>query len=211
MSFDKDDPRQKEVNGAILCADWPGGYSRKMEKEMFFSASDVGSDMDMRGTIVFAFVPYSAGTSRYDDFAMSFPVLTRKEIADHDMMSKLPMRWLGTPERGALAFIGHVDTNWAFPITATRTRDAERRPAPGLFSQMLRQLMNGYTVGLAMDNFRRRFALNATLLLSQLTTQKPSDESRWLVSEKLATVDIRNYVVIGDPAVSTPARRAELQ
>jgi hypothetical protein len=71
--------------------------------------------------------------------------------------------------------------------------------------------MNGYTVGLAMDNFRRRFALNATLLLSQLTGQTRGDHSRELVNETLATLDIRNYVIIGDPAVSTPARRAELQ
>ena len=71
--------------------------------------------------------------------------------------------------------------------------------------------MNGYTVGLAMDSFRRRFALNATLLLSHLTAQTPGEDSRELVTERLATLDIRNYVIVGDPAVSTPARRAELQ
>ena len=207
LQFDKGDPSQEAAAGAILCADWPGFGD--MRKEMFLLASDVDS---IWISAELSYLPLCRTvTSRFDDFHMPFQSESRWENANHDMMSRLPMQWLCAPERGALAFIGHVDRNYSFPITATKTGDAEPQPAPGLFSQMLRQLMNGYTVGLAMDNFRRRFALNATLLLSQLTTQKPGDESRELVEEQLATLDIRNYVIVGDPAVSTPARRAELQ
>jgi hypothetical protein len=209
MGSSKNSPDPEERNGAIVCAEWPGFGA--VENEMIFSASDTGPDFNLRGSIIFAFVSNSAGTPRYDEFDMSFPIETRKELFEHDLMSRLPMRWLGVPDRGALAFIGHVDRNWAFSIVPTKMGDGSSRPAPGLFSQTLRLLMNGYTIGLAMDSFRRRFALNATLLTSQLAAQLPPSGSRELVNNRLATIDIRNYVIIGDPAVSSPARRKELQ
>jgi hypothetical protein len=211
MSFSKDHPRQKEDAGAILCADYKGPPG-PVQSEMFFAASDVGAEIDLTGTIVFAApLCFGAGTPRYDDFSLSSVVQNEsRELASRELMSKLPMQLLGVPNRGALAFIGHVDRCWSFSITGTKKTDSpDRPPPPGLFSQVLGQLMNGYTIGLAMDGFRRRVALNATLLISRLA-QSLTTESRELVNQKLATFDVRNYVIIGDPAVSSPARRIEL-
>ena len=212
MQFDKNDARQKDLTGAILCAEFEGRHET-ITDEMFLSASDCGERLDLSGAIAFAFMPHGAGTSQFDDFDVWRPVEERLQLADHDMMSRLPMRWLGIPERGALAFIGHVDANYAFSITPPKTVDAVSldRPLPGLFAQTLRQLMNGYTIGLAMDSFRRRFALNATSLVWRLSKRSQNDESRELIDDQLATLDIRNYVIIGDPAVSSPAGRRDLQ
>src|SRR5262249_18611965 len=126
---------------------------------------------------------------------------------NQELISKLPMRLLGIPNQGALAFIGHVDRAWQFSITAT---DARQMATPGLFSEILRQLMNGYTVGFAMDGMPRRFARDATLVISGLLA-RPSMNERELTIRRLAATDIRNYVIIGDPAVSSPARGGELR
>jgi hypothetical protein len=210
MMYRRDHPAQEDMNGAILCAGWPGFGS--ITGEVVFSASDVSAEIDLKGTIVLANFCFGAGTPRYDDFSMSF--IQNKplpELASRELMSKLPMQLLGVPSRGALAFIGHVDRCWGFSISGIDSPNSPNRPPPppGLFSQVFGQLMNGYTIGFAMDGFRRRFALNATLLISKLA-QSPIDE-RKLVSAKLATFDVRNYVIIGDPAVSSPARRDELR
>ncbi|WP_051505808.1 serine protease [Mesorhizobium sp. WSM2561] len=210
LSFSKDDPRQKELAGAILCAEFAGRQA--ITEDMYFSALDSSAEIDLKGTIVFAFVGYSAGTPRFDDFE-EYPAERRRELANYDLMSKLPMRWLGIPDRrGALAFIGHVDTNWAFSIEPLKTGPTEpaRYHVPSLFTQALRQLMNGYTVGLAMEGFRRRFALNVTLLVSELLPSS-TDETVQPNAARRAAIDIRNYVIIGDPAVSSPARQAELR
>ncbi len=77
MQFGKGDPRQEAASGPSCALI---GSDLVIKEEMFLSASDVGSDLDISGAIVFAFVSSSAGTSRFDDFAISFPSETRREM-----------------------------------------------------------------------------------------------------------------------------------
>jgi hypothetical protein len=212
MQTRKDSPKQRELQGAILCSEWPG--FGKVEDGMFFSAADLTADLDLTGTIIFAFVSFSAGTPQYDEFFMDYnesrlDLSKRPKLADHDIMSMLPMQLLGITNRGALAFIGHVDRNFAFPIQSKDggAAGASERNTPGLFSGLLRRLMNGYTVGLAMDEFRRRYTREATVL--QKLQQTPGGDDRQISNAALEATDMRNYVIIGDPAVSSPARLVE--
>jgi hypothetical protein len=205
MSFTNNHPRQKSNQGAVVCADWPGFGTIK--DEQIFSCSDVGDGIKLGGTIIFANSAFSAGTPKFDDFVMDWSVPVLQQISNQDMMSPLPMQLLGIEKHGALAFIGHVDRNWAFSIQSSK-REGDDYRAPGLFSGVLRRLMNGYTVGLAMDEFRRRYALEVTKLLAGLPS-KSTRESQQSVYALLATLDARNYVIIGDPAVSTPAHLVE--
>ena len=141
-----------------------------------------------------AFGEYTAGTPAGDDFGRA------NATADQAMISRLPMRLLGNPAGGLLAFVGHVDMIWAFSFLA-----ADGTPSIEAFSGFISTLMNGGTVGLAMQSFRMRAArlIAATLDFFSLDPNNPSPTPTQLVKNRLiAAKDMRNYIILGDPAVA---------
>jgi len=197
MGFPSGDPRQREAQGALLCADWPGreSWSGPIPEEHYFAAADVPAAADLRGMVAFHFACYSAGVPRRQDFGGSGRALPRR-LAPRSFLARLPERLL---ERGALAVFGHVERawNWSFEWAGTD------EPQVQTFESALGELFDGRPVGAAFEVFHRRYA--------ELAADLAEERRRWQRGESrdpksialvwTAMQDARNHLLLGDPAV----------
>jgi hypothetical protein len=106
---------------------------------------------------------------------------------------------LGIPRGERWQPSGHVDLTW--------TSSFQERPAAanvrniGPFAEVLARLMDGYPVGAAMGSINRRYVEIASEFLGDLRATKTtrSLEDR---TAHFETYEARNFVILGDPAVS---------
>ncbi len=205
VGFAKDDPSQEELQGALVCQDWPGPHAAPLRREHYFGAPDLGDDARVGGLVAFLFAAYGVGTPRFDSFEQSNfgPV----EIAPKPLVSRLPQRLLSHPEGAALAVVGHVDRAW----TLSFSDGVIRTPQIGIFKNLVHELLAGARLGAAMEPFGRRAgALGARM--AGLLEGALSDEGGL---EELGAVwrsrnDARSFVVFGDPAVQLAVSRGSL-
>ena len=105
--------------------------------------------------------------------------------------------------------VAHVDNAWStsiFNIEPGQTREVYKSDiAP--FLKLLSRLMQGATAGMATEDFNRRYSFFSSSLADELvgTTfyNRPRDEDK-LRQMMIQTIDARNYILIGDPAVRLP-------
>jgi hypothetical protein len=196
LRFSHGDPRQAAEQGALLCQDWPGPQEWKgpIPPDFYFSGDDVPAEANLQGLLLFLSGPYTAGTPRLDDFA-AVRAFQPGEIAPQAFVARLPQRLLAHPGGGALAVIGHVERNWAGNIVG---------PFPGAEAFfVLRRLLEGYPVGLAMEPYDLRYGQAATewLTLDRRLAAGERVDFNEFHAVKTAAIDARNYVILGDPAV----------
>ncbi len=208
LQFPPDDDRHVVAQGAFLCQDWPGpqAWQGPLPPGFYFSAEDVPGDAQLLGLMAFFSASHSAGTPPGDDFAHQQTKKPGPPV--RPFVARLAQRLLGHPQGGALAVCGHVDVPWLTegPVAAVP-----------IFAEVIRRLMDGHTVGSAMEVFDQRYAVFAAraseILRRQMALAKgdqaaPSD---WELTTLLtAMVDARNYVIVGDPAVRLPVVEASL-
>jgi hypothetical protein len=199
IGFNNGDPRQLPHQGALVCADWPGPQKWKeaIPPTFYFSADDVSTKAKLKGLIAFHFACYGAGTPQMDDFAHQ-AFQQPSAIAPHPFVAKLPRRLLGHPNGGALAVIGHVERAWTYSFFSPGAG-----PQLAVFQSILKCLLDGFTVGAALEFFNERYAEIASDLnveLEDIKFGKPADDLS-VASLWTATNDARSYVIIGDPAV----------
>jgi hypothetical protein len=203
LDFPAGHPSQLSHQGALLCADWPGPLSWRGEipPGFYLAATDIAEDARLLGLVACLFSSHTAGDPRLDDFGS--PSSTgRREIAPHAFLARLPQRLLGHPRGGALAVLGHVQTAWGHSFLDER--GASDR---GAFENTIKRLMKGHTVGSAMEFLNQRYALLSSRLAEELVQTRfygkvPDDIELTAMLQK--TIDARNYVIIGDPAVRLP-------
>jgi hypothetical protein len=202
--FERADARQLQHQGALLCQDWPGPFGQAagtpISADHYFSRDDVGDDARLHGLLSFHFACYGAGTPRYDDYAHQRAGATeRAEIAPNAFVGALPKRLLGHPKGGALAVVGHVERAWGCSfLWGGRTREQTTT-----FESTLTNLLNGYPVGAALEDFNERYAELSTDLTDQLEQIKYGRIANDLELSSLWTAnnDARGYAIVGDPAV----------
>ena len=154
--------------------------------------------------IVFLVGEYGAGTPDYSNR----PGNKRERLATQPFVSALAQRLLSHPKGGALAVIGHVDVSWmlTFEQFTEAGPSGERRwKSEGnmTFINTVSRLVRGHTVGSAMEFFNTRYTQAAADLVDALLSPTGlSEKQRDLLM--LEAVDIRNYIVLGDPAVRVP-------
>jgi hypothetical protein len=201
LGFKMDDDRQRAEQGALVCSDWQAG--QPIAPEMCVAAHDIGPDANPLGMIVFMVGEYGAGTPQY----ANRPGDTRQQVARHPFVSALAQRLLSHPNGGALAVIGHVDVSWMFTFEQfTQGPSGEQRwksEGNTTFINTVSRLVRGHTVGSAMEFFNVRYAQAAADLVDALLNPAGlSDRQRERLM--IETIDIRNYIILGDPAVRLP-------
>lgn len=209
MGFPNRHRLQKRRQGALICQDWRGPNSSAPTSAQYFSADDITPDSDLRGTIVFHFGCFTAGTPMMDDYDLPSPSEETRTIAPKPFIASLPQRLLGHPKRGALAVIGHIERAWGTSFLWYGARQLQT------FEATLTRLMAGHRIGPSFDYFNDRFAelstdlseelLEARLTLSQ-TQSLPAELAESVAHLWTAKNDARGYVVMGDPAVRLPVR-----
>jgi hypothetical protein len=198
VGFPPGHPGQRETQGALLCQDWPGPGSGPVTAGQYFAGSDLAArpDIDLTGMVAVCFACFGAGTPRYDDFGRRGS--RRVELAAAPFVAALPRALLGR-ENGALAVVGHVDRAWSYSFAW---------PGAGAQTEVFRSLLSrigaGDPLGAAMGYLTDRHAELATELASAI---EQVHLGRRLEDEQLAGLwtayaDARDFVVIGDPAVS---------
>lgn len=198
LGFWETDPRQEELQGSLLCREWPGPLARTISGRHFFSARDVAADARLQGLVSFHLACYSAGTPRWDSFShLESGELT--PLAPRSFLAGLPRKLLSG---GALAVIGHVDQVWPCSFFWQETG-----PQRAVFESALLLLMQGQPVGAAMEHFGQRYAEIAAELALRLepVAGVPMRRDFDLAALWLAGNDARSYVVCGDPAARLPA------
>ena len=201
-STPKDDPEQEALQGAVMLQvnPTPQPFVKPESPEAYLAAHDISDDARLLGSIAFLFGAWSAGTPRFNNFpAMREPP---QEIASRPFVARLPQRLMGHPKGGMLAVIGHVDMTFTGAFT---WRDIEL--AMNHFGGTLRRLMEGYTVGAAVEPINQRYALLSSMLadeLQQVFFYGGKQDDAELTELNRYTVDARNFIILGDPAVRLP-------
>lgn len=191
LSMPNGDPMQRALQGAILYQVDPPSY---------FAGGDLDDEARLWGSIAFLFGGWSAGTPRMDNFPPAEGV--PEEIAPAPFVADLPQRLLGHARGGMLAVVGHVDR---MQTASFSWKGVELGTTH--FSSVLRRLMEGYTMGAAIEPLTQRYALLASMLaeeLQQVFFYGGKGAQSELAGLNLHTVDARNFVILGDPAVRLP-------
>lgn len=190
MTFGKDDPRQRDCQGALVCDDWEG-YGAVTEDD-WLSAGDLPASLRLNGMMHFLFACYGAGWEAVDTFRDG-PDGRGRQIADKPAMARLPQAMLS---RGALSVIAHVDRAWSYSF-----RTPLGRPQSHPIRDVLTRLMQGKRIGNAIDQFNAQWSA-LTIPIAEIMRNSagdPATRSRlaklWIIRD-----DVRNYAVLGDPA-----------
>jgi hypothetical protein len=188
---------QRSVQGALLCQDWPGPRHGPVDPEHWFGAPDVAAlgAADLTGMIAFLVACFGAGTPRVDDYGRGGA--DPAAVAPAPFVAALPQALLGR-EGGAQAVIGHVDRTWSCSFLW-----------PGIGRQIevyrsaLGRLCDGSPLGPALEFVADRYAeLTSDLgaALAEIRLGRRADHAQ-LAELWTACVDMRNLVLLGDPAV----------
>jgi hypothetical protein len=189
-------PAQRASHGALLCQDWPG--FGQIDPAYYYAGSDLASDARLHGMIAFFFACYGAGTPDRDPFAHQ-PGEAPPLIAPEPFVAALPQRLLGHPGGGALAVIGHIERAWGYSFIFGE--QAQLNP----FENAIGRILIGQPVGYAMKDFSERYALlsaNLSGVLEEVghgrTAALPTLARLWTERN-----DAQNYILLGDPAVTS--------
>jgi hypothetical protein len=201
MEYRRGDGRQRSLQGALLCSDWPGHSTatrgRPVPPECYFAADDVTASTDVRGLLGFVMACYGAGSPGPSDRYHRNLAASGSGVSDKPFLAALPQRLLGHPRGGALAVIGHIERAWsysyAWPGTGAGTT---------AFESTLRRLLDGYPAGAAVDYLHLRWAELSTVLTQLIADAEAGGGSpQTLARMWTAAADARGYVILGDPAV----------
>jgi hypothetical protein len=197
IGFSSSRSLQREHQGALLCGDWPGPVEHRgpLSPDYYFSRDDVASAAGIAGLVSFHFACYGAGTPKYDDFCC-MPDTPARMIAPRAMVAPLAESLLG--HGGALAFIGHIERAWTYSFLWPGCTDTQI-----IFEDVISSLLDGCTVGFAMEAFNQKYCELATTLFSEsLKIHAGRKRNDLQFAEMVATYnDARNYAIVGDPAV----------
>jgi hypothetical protein len=197
---------RKRVQGALLSA--PGEL---------LTGDDVSTGPFIPDGIWMLFACYGAGTPQTSSYRAWIDDLYQfKALSDRDrriidkgqlaageeaFIAELPKRALANPE-GPLAVIGHIDLAWSYGFTYEGQSRFSR------FFGMVKVLMQQHLAGFAMEQIVKNCVI-ASDQLAQMYLQRreherglvPPVNPSLLARTWMLRQDLRNFVLLGDPAV----------
>jgi hypothetical protein len=200
LGLDEWDERQEDCQGALVCQDWPGPYDEEgIWEDQWFAATDIIETASLHDLIAFFYASYSVGTPARDNFDQTTFGRTIP-IAPRPLLARLPQRLLSHRAGGALAVIGHIGHAWVPSFSGSLQGEGN-----GAFLYGLRRLLQGHTVGWAMEHFNQSYA-SLTSILGNLDEDPRFSEidDELIANLWLLRNDARNLMVFGDPAVRLP-------
>ena len=192
--FSKDKEKRINSQGSLICSDWPG-HGIPLEEAHYYGPQDVPLEADLRGTILFHFSCFTAGTPEFDNFLG--PNKTKRHNSK-PFVAPLPKRLLAL-ENGPLAIVGHVDSAFQYSFMWDRKLHEIDH-----FSDAFYKLANGFPIGAAMESFNRRFAIVGAVVAGEIMNTGLNDTQK--LRYWIAYHDARNYLILGDPALSIKVR-----
>jgi Peptidase family C25 len=187
-------PKQREIQGALLCQDWQGPLQGPLTGAEYLSGDDLDSARPISAAAIVSFGCYTAGTPHTTDF-IDAPVAP----AGQPFIARLAQRLLAHPRGGCLALVGHVDRAWNCSFL---WKGVKPRILP--FTSTIGAFLDGAPIGMAMEYMTAKYAATASELSSLLHEVRAYGriaDDRELAQLWLATNDARNFLIIGDPAV----------
>ena len=200
LGFGKDDPLQRDYQGALVCQDWPGPlqWKKPLAKDFYFAYDDIPADADLSGMVAFFFACYGAATPTLDEFGHASG--RRIQIAPNDFIARLPMKMLSHSGGGALAVVGHVDRAWGQSFLLDRAGSRVE-----VFESLLTTMIGqGHTIGMGLEYFNERYAELSAALTPVLEDMQFGNTSYNVLDVALqwtANNDAKGYILLGDPAV----------
>ncbi len=200
LVYPKQDDRQKAQQGSLLCQDWPGPRSWKgsILSEFCLSGDDLTDRTGLRGMIALLLSSFSVGTTKY---GFSQSGTEHKHLSSCSFVSSLANSLLA---QGVLAVWGTVADIWQLPSDLQTGRGAA-------LESVIRSLADGLPIGFALEYLDQRFAELATDLYSEQEAANYGAQTNPL---RLAALwssydELRNAVLLGDPAVRLPIKKTE--
>jgi hypothetical protein len=197
---------QREQQGALLCARHP--------REVL-TAHEAAAGAFLSDGIWMMFACFGAGTPQHSAFAPWLSELARQQLADPvesvlrslppggapGFVATLPQAALANPA-GPLAVIGHVDLAWNFSFTEP---GSERPDRHARFGEAARMLLSGSRAGVALRKLHKDIArLSGALLDPWAELADPAREALRRAYLRLQREDLRQFILLGDPAARLP-------
>jgi len=216
--FNLGDPRQLRHQGALVTKEYPGPleWRKPLPESFYFSADDLAANAHLWGMIAVFFACFGAGSPPLSDFYHLRDKLPGEQLqmAAQPFLSALPMNMLCHPNGGALAVVGHVERAWTASFRTPGVSGEKARDLT-VFQQMLSLLARGFPVGATLEDMNTRCAQRAVGLASALypvlnqgLTPTPEIQNE-ISSLWTTTQDARNYIILGDPAVTLPLAQGD--
>ena len=160
---------QTDIQGALLCQDWPGFGN--VRSEHFLAAADVADDANVNGMVALLFACFGAGTPDVDQFLMDLSQAgSAPSLAPAPFVAALPQRLLTHPRGSALAVIGHIDRAWGFSMQAEKVAE----PQIATFRSSIGFILTGAPIGHAhVQSVCRAVSLLSVLLLNATSPTTP--------------------------------------
>lgn len=202
MVFDESDPRKLAHQGALLCADWPGPqqWHAPIPPHFYFSADDVTGTSS---PILMLLASYSNGTPGSDWVRQRAQPSRGTPATSPAFVARMPQRLLG--QGAGLAVIGLNDRRYSGSVAPQADLDRRRIDS---HTQVIRRLLDGAPMGLALQTFGERYAELATQLSTEIEEVRfgrvpdaPALADLWADVN-----DMRSVSIFGDPAARLPTQ-----
>lgn len=201
----KTDPSHLTHQGGLLGQGWDG--FGPPSPELVLTAGVLDETVHVGGSVGLLLSCFGGGTPAVDDFPwpIARPSLVDGFFSGTPFVAALPKRLLSHPNGPALALLAHADRAWEYSFGSGA---GQGRIGP--FRNFVDGVMRGSAVGHATSELNSRYAsMGATLagLINPPADAPPvSDDD--LAEAWIEFRDLRNYILLGDPAVRlrVPAR-----
>lgn len=168
--------------GSIVTADWPG-RGTSPQRDHFISAEDI-DETRSEGKIILLLCACSAGLGHKNEYSSN-------DEQWEPFVAALPKALLSRGAEGTLALIGHIGGIWWHSF---HWPDAQ----PHTFREVIKKILAGKPIGIAHQELGRRYSELSVRRIEAINNSWDESSSEDL---RIALIDARDYVVIGDPAV----------